>query len=240
MREGKHSGDGFNVFHFLTKLKSPPECASVHLILLPGAADPSLWVRGKARPAAQTKPDGCRAASRRGGVSPSEQCFYSHRFAQLVTCRGGWGGGAAFAEDPLSSEGSRWERLLPGRFLLEADAFWPRRASPPPTQTRTSGPSPGGSGGTAAASSANDLVEGEGVVLLPGPLSADSQEVLAPLGAGRSSLGIPPSPAAEGSALLPVEQWRASKFAEAPRHVLWTSVTVFRMFCHRLFQEAVF
>lgn len=54
---------------------------------------------------------------------------------------------------------------------------------------------PGVSGGTTAASWANGLLEREGVVLLSGPLTADSQEVLAELGTGRSCSRILPLPA---------------------------------------------
>lgn len=63
---------------------------------------------------------------------------------------------------------------------------------------------PGVSGGTRAASWAEDLVEREGVVLLSGPLSADSQEVLTELGTGRSSSRILPLPAAGPPALSDV------------------------------------
>lgn len=52
------------------------------------------------------------------------------------------------------------------------------------------------SGGTTAASWAHGVVGREGVVLLSGPLTADSQEVLAALGTGRSRSRIRPLPAA--------------------------------------------
>lgn len=138
----------------------------------------------------------------------------------------------------------RWEELLQlPVFYWRQEAFWPRLATPPPTRTRHQVCRPQSSGGTTAASWANGLVEREGVVLLPGPLTADSQEVLAELGTGRSAPGFRPSlPRSTRPALqyLPIQQWSGSKFAETPREILWTSVTVFKMFCHRLFQEAVF
>lgn len=61
--------------------------------------------------------------------------LYSHHLPQWVTWGGGWEGVLQFAGDPLPLGGI----VAGASFLPEAAAFWPRRATPPPTQTRTSG-----------------------------------------------------------------------------------------------------
>lgn len=61
--------------------------------------------------------------------------LYSHHLPQSVTWGGGWEGVLQLAGDPLPLGGI----VAGANFLPEAAAFWPRRATPPPTQTRTSG-----------------------------------------------------------------------------------------------------
>lgn len=118
--------------------------------------------------------------------------LYSHHLPQCVTWGGGWEGVLQFAGDPLP-----WEELL------RVSVFYRRQqlsdpGAPPllPHRPEHQVCRPRVSGGTTAASWAHGVVGREGVVLLSGPLTADSQEVLAALGTGRSRSRIQPLPAA--------------------------------------------
>lgn len=103
----------------------------------------------------------------------------------------------------------RWEELLQLPVF-----YWRQKLSDPGSPLLPHRPEhqvcrPRSSGGTTAASWANGLVEREGVVLLPGPLTADSQEVLTELGTGRRTPGFCPSlPRSTRPALqyLPIQQ----------------------------------
>lgn len=260
MRDGS-----FNILNFLMKLKSPLKYACLHLTFLPragplpmnkrkGLANYHRQSRTAAEPSWEEFWEEFPSLSQAGTVLGQggwavAKSFCSHCLTQWITWVGGGRRGIALCMGSSSTERtSGWEELLQLPVLYQRlKLSEPLHHSSSHSDQNIRSVVPGVAGGTTAASWDNGLVGREGVVPLCGPLTADSQEVLAELGNGRSRSRIPPLPALAGppsltEALqyLPIEQWSGYKSAKTPKEILWTTMTVFKMFCHRLSQEAVF
>lgn len=193
-------------------------------------AGPSLWVRGSlanyvrqsrtaAEPSWEEFPSLSRAATLRGFLPPFIHTTSPGGLPEVAVAKRV----LLFAGTLSTGRVLGWEELLPWPVYYFRQMLSFPGATPPPTQTRTSGPAPGVSlRWPQSGILANDSVEGEGVVLCLDPSGLTHRKCWASLALGEAAPGSGP-PCLTARPLpckalqhLPMKQWSGSKFAKIP------------------------